>query len=154
MKKFLTVVLIVILAANGCTNYRNVDIKSVQLSNLKFISTSKASIELSYIISNPTSSTIILSSGNGIVTRKGVDFAQLEVVRPDTLLPGSVKSGKIEINALLVDPLPLLSMGLNIQKWKVEDFKLSTKLVFKNARGGKKTLRYKDIPLKNLINRL
>jgi len=154
MKKFLTVVLIVILAANGCTNYRNVDIKSVQLSSFKFVSTSKANIELSYIISNPTTSTIILFSGNGIITRKGVDFAQLEIVRPDTLLPKSVKNGKIEINALLVDPLPLLSMGLNIEKWRVEDFKLSTKLVFKNARGGKKILRYKDVPLKNLINRL
>lgn len=153
MKKSLPLAIIIVLLTTACTNYKNIEVRSVSLSSFKLVSTSRASIELDYIINNPTASAIILSSGEGIITKKGLDFAQLEIPKPDTLPPRTIKSGKLVVNAVLLDPISLLSMGLNISSWKAEDFHVNTKMVFRTASGYKKTLKHKNIPLKDLINK-
>jgi len=153
MKRTLPLAIIIALLTTACTNYKNIEVRSVKLNSFKLVSTSRASIELDYIINNPTGTEIILSSGEGIITKKGFDFAQLEVQKPDTLPPRTIKSGKLVIDAVLLDPISLLSMGLNISSWKTEDFHVNSKMVFKTTSGYKKTLRHKNIPLKDLINK-
>ena len=153
MKRTLPLAIIIALLTTACTNYKNIEVRSVKLNSFKLVSTSRASIELEYIIDNPTGAAIILSSGEGIITKKGLDFAQLEVQKPDTLPPRTVKNGKLVVNAVLLDPMSLLSMGLNISSWKAEDFHVNTKMVFRTTSGYKKTLRHKNIPLKDLINK-
>jgi len=154
MKKSLSLAIIILLITGACTNFSNLDVRSVKLSKFTLVNTSKARIEFDYTINNPTSSTFILSSGEGVIAKKGLDFAQLEIMKGDTIPPRTLKSGKVSIDAMLLDPISLLSMGLNIASWRVEDFHVSSKIVIKTSSGHKRTVRFKNVPLQNLINRL
>jgi len=154
MNRSLFLAILVILATVSCTNYSNVDVKYVKLNSFKLVSTSKASIEFDYTVDNPTGSSIVISTADGIITKKGVDFAQLELMKSDTIPPRTLKSGKINIDITLLDPISLLSMGLNIASWRVEDFNVNAKVVIKTSSSHRKTLRFKNVPLGNLTGRL
>lgn len=59
----------------------------------------------------------------------------------------------ISINAHIVDPLSLLSGGLNISTWDVDNFRLTAKLTVGTDKGGKRVFKVKEMPIKNIIKR-
>ncbi|MPM68740.1 hypothetical protein SDC9_115674 [bioreactor metagenome] len=53
----------------------------------------------------------------------------------------------------LLDPLALLSMGLNISTWDIKDFEINARTTVKTSTGLRKQIKLKKVPLQNLINK-
>lgn len=153
MKRLLTVTVLVITLLSSCTNYRNIEVSSVALRDVKLLSTSRAAIEVEYVITNHSGSDLILASADGFLMKNRVNFAQLTLVSADTVARGETTSNRLKFNVELLDPLSLFSMGLNINSWKTSDFEINIRGVIENSKGRKKVFKFKNLPLENLIKR-
>jgi len=153
MKRLLTVIVLVVTLLSSCTNYRNIEVSSVALRDVKLLSTSRAAIEVEYVITNNSGSDLILSSADGFLMKNRVNFAQLTIVSADTVARGETTTNRLKFNVELLDPLSLFSMGLNINSWKTSDFEINVRGVIENSKGRKKVFKFKNLPLENLIKR-
>lgn len=153
MKRLLTVIVLVVTLLSSCTNYRNIEVSSVALRDVKLLSTSRAAIEVEYVITNNSGSDLILSSADGFLMKNRVNFAQLTLVSADTVARGETTTNRLKFNVELLDPLSLFSMGLNINSWKTSDFEINVRGVIENSKGRKKVFKFKNLPLENLIKR-
>ncbi len=154
MKRLLFLTLLSALLFAGCGNFRDIDIKQVKLQKFNLVSTSRADVTFDYLIDNPTNASLIISAADGFITKKGVRFAQLGLMQSDTIAPRSLTYSSLVIKIDLLDPISLLSMGLNISSWREQDFNLDARITVKTSSGYKKTLRFKNTPLNHLVNRL
>jgi len=153
MKRLLIVIVLVITLLSSCTNYRNIEVSSVALRDVKLLSTSRAAIEVEYVITNNSGSDLILASADGFLMKNRVNFAQLTLVSADTVARGETTTNRLKFNVELLDPLSLFSMGLNINSWKTSDFEINVRGVIENSKGRKKVFKFKNLPLENLIKR-
>jgi len=153
MKRLLTVIVLVITLLSSCTNYRNIEVNSVALRDVKLLSTSRAAIEVEYVITNNSGSDLILASADGFLMKNRVNFAQLTLVSADTVARGETTTNRLKFNVELLDPLSLFSMGLNINSWKTSDFEINVRGVIENSKGRKRVFKFKNLPLENLIKR-
>lgn len=153
MKRLLTVIVLVITLLSSCTNYRNIEVSSVALRDVKLLSTSRAAIEVEYVITNNSGSDLILASADGFLMKNRVNFAQLTLVSADTVARGVTTTNRLKFNVELLDPLSLFSMGLNINSWKTSDFEINVRGVIENSKGRKRVFKFKNLPLENLIKR-
>ena len=153
MKRLLTVIVLVITLLSSCTNYRNIEMNSVALRDVKLLSTSRAAFEVEYVITNNSGSDLILTSADGFLMKNRVNFAQLTLVSADTVARGETTTNRLKFNVELLDPLSLFSMGLNINSWKTSDFEINVRGVIENSKGRKRVFKFKNLPLENLIKR-
>jgi hypothetical protein len=154
MKKAILLLTTLALSLQSCVNYSNIDVNNVNLSGFELVNTSRADIKFDYMVNNPTGSTFIIQAADGFIKKKGINFAQLSLYKPDTIPPKSIEKGSLVVKVDLLDPISILSMGLNISSWRAEDFEIDARITVKNGAGRKKVIRLKDMPLDNLINRL
>ena len=154
MKRLLFLTLLSIAFLSSCTNFNELDIKSVKLQKFTLVNTSRADVSFECLVDNPTNSSLIVTSAEGFITKKGVNFAQLALLRADTIAAKAVSSSFVVIQVNLLDPISLLSMGLNISSWKVDDFNIDARITIKTSSGYKKVLKFKDVPLDHLVSRL
>lgn len=154
MKRLLFLTLLSALMFSGCTDFSEVDVKNFKLKKFDLVNTSRADITFEYLIDNPTSTDLIITSANGFITKKGVNFAQIGLMEPDTIASRSVSSNLADIQVDLLDPMSLLSMGLNISSWRVEDFNLNARITVRTSSGFRKIIKFKNVPLEHLVKRL
>lgn len=154
MKRLQFLLLLFGLLVTSCTNFNELDIKSVKLQKFNLVNTSRADVSFEFLVDNPTNSSLIITSAEGFITKKGVNFAQIGLLKADTISPRSVSNGVFAFQLVLLDPISLLSMGLNISSWRVQDFNLDASITIKTSSGHKKTLKLKEVPLDHLVNRL
>ncbi len=154
MNRLLSLVLVLTLFATSCTKLREVDIKKVDIKSFQLLNTSTANIELEYLIQNPSGRRLIIESASALLKRSGVDFATATMIKADTIPPRTQSLYRASFRIEVSDPLALLSMGLNLSKWSYKDFRVDARATIKASGRGKKTIKFKDIPLENLINRL
>jgi len=154
MKRLIIPILLSALLFQSCVNYKEIDIKQVKIQKFNLVNTSRANVTFDYLVDNPTNSTLIISSAEGFITKKGVNFAQMELMQPDTIPSKRMTSGEISLKIDLLDPISLLSMGLNISSWKVQDFNFDAKITIKTSSGYKKVLKFRNVPLEHLTDRL
>ncbi|MFA6335473.1 MAG: hypothetical protein WCX48_07950 [Bacteroidales bacterium] len=154
MKRLLFLTILSALLFTSCTNFSEVDIKNIKLNKFNLVNTSRADVTFEYLIDNPTNSSLIIASAEGFITKEGVNFAQLGLMKPDTIASRSVTSNLVAIKVDMLDPVSLLSMGLNLSSWRIEDFNLDAKITIKTSSGYKKVFKFKNVPLEHLVNRL
>lgn len=154
MKRLLFLTLFPIVLLASCTNFSEVDIKNIKLHEFNLVNTFRANVTFEYLIDNPTNSSLIITSADGFITKKGVNFAQLGLIKSDTIVSRSVTSNLVAIEVDLLDPISLLSMGLNISSWRVQDFNLDARITVKTSSGYKKIFKFKNVPLEHLVDRL
>jgi len=154
MNRLLTLALILTLIATGCSKLTEVNVLSVDVKSFQLLSTSKANIELEYLVQNPSNRNLIIESADGMLKKGGIDFATAILVRADTIPPKTQSLYRAVFRIDIQDPLALLAMGLNISKWSYSDFRIDAKAVVKASGGSKRTIKFKDIMLKDLIDRL
>jgi len=154
MKRLLFLTLFPIVLFASCTNFSEVDIKNIKLHEFNLVNTFRANVTFEYLIDNPTNSSFIITSADGFITKKGVNFAQLGLIKSDTIASRSVTSNLVAIKVDLLDPISLLSMGLNISSWRVQDFNLDARITVKTSSGYKKIFKFKNVPLEHLVDRL
>ena len=154
MKRLLFLTLFPIVLLANCTNFSEVDIKNIKLHEFNLVNTSRADVSFEYLVDNHTNSTLIVTSAEGFITKNGVNFAQLGLTKSDTITSRSVTSNLVAIKVDLLDPISLLSMGLNISSWRAQDFNLDARITVKTSSGYKKIFKFKNVPLEHLVDRL
>ncbi len=153
MKRYVLLLILLAPALQSCINYRNIDIESVSLSGFKLVNTSRADITFDYTAENATSAPLVIASADGIIKKKGINFAQMTLLKADTIPPKSVKNGTLAVRFDLLDPVSILSMGLNIASWRAQDFNIDARILIRSGEKRKKVFRVKEIPLENLIKK-
>lgn len=126
-----------------------VDIKSVKL-----LSTSSANIELSCLIKNPSRRTFVIEDAEALLKRGGANFANATMIKADTIVPESQKLYTALFKVEITDPLSLLSMGLNMSRWDLSDFKIDARTIVKPSGMSRKILKFRDLPMEKLIEKL
>lgn len=153
MKRLLVFPLLFVLLFSSCTNYRDIEIKSVSLYDVKLLSTSRAMVEVEYVIDNTANADIVLVSADGFLTKNRVNFAQITLIKADTIAMASETKNRALFQVEILDPISLFSMGLNIKNWKMSDLEINARGLIRNSKGGRKVLKFKNMPLENIIKR-
>jgi hypothetical protein len=153
MKRLLVLPLLVLLLFTSCTNFRNIEIKSVKLKEVKLLSTSKAMVDVEFIINNTANANLVLQSSDGFLTKNGINFAQITLIKTDTIAALAQSTNMARFQIELLDPMSLFSMGLNIKSWKMSDFEINARGVIRTSKGGRKSFKLKNMPLENLTKR-
>ena len=153
MKKFSLFIILVITLLSGCNNYRDIEILDVKLTDVKILSTSRAEVELEYVVRNGSSRDLTLTSTDGFLKKEGVNFAQFRLIESGLIERGKTSSNKTKINVELLDPISLFSLGLNINSWKMSVFQVDVRCVISNDRGNKSVFKFKNLPLEKLVNK-
>jgi len=153
MRRYVLLLILLAPALQSCINYRNVDIGSVSLNSFKLVNTSRADITFDYTAENATGVPLVIASAHGIIKKKGVNFAQMTLLKADTIPPRSIKNGTLAVRFDLLDPVSILAMGLNIASWRAQDFNIDARILIRSGEKRKKVLKVREIPLENLINK-
>ena len=96
---------------------------------------------------------LILQSIDGFLTRNSVNFAQITLIKTDTIAAACQSTNRARFQVELLDPMALFSMGLNIKSWKMSDFEINARGVLRTSKGGRKAIKLKNVPLESLTNR-
>ncbi len=144
--------LFILLLISSCHPYKKLNLSSIKLTSVELKSTSKVSFVLTAEVENENEKAISLEDFNGVLFHENNEFALVDLKEPVSVMAGEKASIDISLEAKLIDPLSLLSMGLNIETWDIDDFRVSSKATLRAEKGRKKTLRIKNMPLEKLIN--
>lgn len=152
MKRFSILALISIVFLSGCTKYKDIKIESINLSSMKIVNTSKANLVFDVKAENPTNATLYLTDMHGTLLRNNKDFATLQLMDTPSIEPSYKGAFPVKMEISIIDPISILSLGLNFKSWNVEDFRINGKITIKSSTGGRKSFKYKDVPVQRLIN--
>jgi len=154
MNRLLVSLLFVSLLFTSCTKLGQVQIKEVNVKSVKLINTSSAEVEVEFIVHNPTNKDLFLCNAEGVLKRGAVNFATVSLIRCDTVVANRISVNRLSLRLNMVDPLSLLSMGLNMSQWKFSDFKVDARAVIRPSKGTRRVIKIKDMPLEDLSKRL
>lgn len=154
MNRLLLLVVVVILASSGCSKLKEVDVRDMKVNKFELVNTTTANIEIEYLVENPSGRTITVEGVDGVLKKGGVNFAYATMLSADTVPPRMASINGIIFRIQINDPLSLLAVGMNVARWDLDEFRLDAVFVLRVSGAGKKTLKYKDVPLKNIVNAL
>ena len=117
------------------------------------LSTSALQINIGYNVSNPSNRDLILEKADGIVKKDGVEFALLTLIEADTVKAAAQQHYSATFKLELLDPLSLLSMGLDPSKWQIEEFRVDASSFIKSSSGVRKCIKFKELPLNSIIKK-
>lgn len=150
MKRFVFL-LISVIALTSCNKFKDIEVDFVSLSSFRLHSTSQAELSFDVIVDNPTDNTIILNGINGMIRKSDRDFAAVSLKEPVTVPPMSREKRTVVVSFSLLDPMALLSIGLNIDSWDMSDFKVNGTLYLKTDSGLKHKFRFKNVTLERML---
>lgn len=147
-------VFVLLIFCSSCTNYAKVDILTVGMSDFKLVSTNRAVITFKAYVNNPLNKEITLSSFDGKVFKDNSHFANVTLDGDVTIAP--YERGDVYVKALvdLIDPLALLSSGLDISNWDKNTFRMDGKVSLKSTPGVKRSFKFKNVTLDQVIEKL
>lgn len=154
MKRFLGFLLFASLLFTSCTKLGEVELKEIKVKSFQLRNTSTADIDVEFSVHNPTNRDLFLCDAKGVLKRGGVDFATITLIQCDTVVANRISVNNMTFRMDLVDPLSLLSMGLNLSQWKFSDFNIDLRAVIRPSNGRRRVLKMKDMPLEKLARRL
>ncbi len=154
MNRLLVSLLFISLLFTSCSKLGQVEIKELNVKSFRLINTSSAHVEVEFIIHNPTNKELLLCNADGVLKRGEVNFALVSLQHCDTVAANRVSVNTLVFKLDLLDPISLLSMGLNLSQWKFSDFRVDARAFIKPLPGRKRVIKIKNIPLENLSKRL
>lgn len=149
IRKSIILLLALLIGVTSCSSYKEVQINDITLSRIKLRSTSSAEIKVNMEISNPTSSKFTLTQMHSTVMHKGAKFADIDTKEMHTINKRCDTTIAIPLDIKILDPLQLLSIGINYQSWNWEDFSADIKMTVKSG-SLKRTIRRNNVPLSEL----
>lgn len=150
MKRFFFL-LISVIALTSCNKFKDIEVDFVSLSSFRLHSTSQAELSFDVIVDNPTDNTIILNGINGMIRKSDRDFAAVSLKETVSVPPMSREKRTVVVSFSLLDPMALLSIGLNIDSWDMSDFKVNGTLYLKTDSGLKHKFRFKNVTLERML---
>lgn len=153
LKKVEKIAILLLLAVivTSCQQYKNIQVSELSIDEFKFENTTSAKISASVLVNNPTRSTISLADGNAVIKKEGKDFVALTIPTPAFIAPETKERVSIAIDADVLDPIGILTTGLNIASWDLKVFTLDGKITLKSSSGMKKVFKFKDEPIENVF---
>lgn len=136
----------------SCSPARHIEIQKVGISEFRMESSTKANVLLNIALENKADYPISLTYLEATIKKDMDLFATVELKDTAYASPLSRENVKVPVEISLCDPIALLSMGLNIRSWDIDDFIVYGKISLQGK--GKSTHKFKDIPLRTLLNRL
>ncbi len=149
MRRSIIFTLLFMLLLSGC-QVRKIGIRNVSLGSVHLESTSAADVELIVDMDNPGKSAISLIHAEASLYRDGKEFARAVLMETAIASPGFSGELPVKLQVSFVDPMALLTIGLNFGSWSLDSFSVDGKAVIK-GNGGKRTLRMNNIPLQKLV---
>ena len=154
MRRYIALfVAIILVGCTSCTNYRQINIMSVEVKDFKLNTTSRATVTLKAYIDNPLSKEISLIYLGGKLYKDQAHFADIEF-DDLSIAPNSKGEVFVDVTIDLIDPLALLSSGLDISKWDKDTFRVDGKAMLKSEPGGKRSFKFKNVTFNQIIDRL
>lgn len=154
MRRYLLLGAIMVALLTNCSKFYAIEMGGATLKGFKLTGTSSAEIELEVSVDNPSGRAIYLDGVDGFLKKEGINFAQLSLVEADTIAARQVSVNSVKFKIDIVDPLSLLSMGLNLSKWDYSDFTLDVRGVVRTTKGGRRVVKFKGLPIDRVIDRL
>lgn len=143
-----------LLLLTGCAEYRQISVDNVTVGSFRFNGTSSATIVLKALIDNPTGHTITLETLDAVLLREGKDFVKFSLDGAPAAAPRSKDTVDIPIKASVLDPISIITAGLDFKSWNMEDFVVDGKVVVRSDGGFRNTLNMKKTPLEDIVNGL
>lgn len=153
MKKFSFILLLMAILFQGCASYRQIELVDVEFGKVRMKALTKAEINVTLKIENPTRSTFHISSMDGVVNGAGSEFARFSLAQEISVPPGNPALVQAAIVAEVTDPLALLANGLSLNSLKDEKFTVDASLQIRKGLV-KKKFKIKEVPLKELLKEL
>lgn len=154
MKRLLGFLFFAALLFTSCNKLGQVEVKAINVKNFKLVNTSSADITVEVIINNPTNKQLVLCNADGFLKRGAANFAMFSLGSCDTVASNRISVNNLTFRINVIDPLSLLSMGLNLSQWKYSDFKVDARAIIRPLPGRKRVVKIKDMPLESLAKRL
>lgn len=117
-------------------------------------SSTEANVTFDFLVNNMAQYPISLTFMEATIKKDMDLFAFIALEDTATVSPLAKESVKVPIDITLCDPMSLLSMGLNINKWDINAFTISGKISLAGKNGSKYTHKIKEMPLGTLLKRL
>ena len=153
MKNFSFILLLMVSLLQGCASYKQIELADVEFGKVRMKALTKAEIQVTLKIENPTRSTFHISSMDGVVNGAGSEFARFSLAQEISVLPGNPALVPATIVAEVTDPLALLANGLSLNSLKDEKFTVDASLQIRKGLV-KKKFKIKEVPLKELLKEL
>ncbi|MBR5610869.1 MAG: hypothetical protein IKW65_05050 [Bacteroidales bacterium] len=151
----LTLIFIICLAVlSSCSPAKQLSIDKISLSGFRMESSTEANVTFDFLVNNMAQYPISLTFMEATIKKDMDLFAFIALEDTATVSPLAKESVKVPIDITLCDPMSLLSMGLNINKWDINAFTISGKISLAGKNGSKYTHKIKEMPLGTLLKRL
>ena len=153
MRRFVLLLAAAVLLA-GCAGYNEIRVEEAGLRSFRFNGTSSATIEINAVVNNPTRYSIAVETVDAVLFRTGKDFVRFSLEDVPSAAPGSVSTVVIPVRASVLDPVGIITAGLDFRSWRIDDFTVSGKVVFSADGRMKKTVRLRKVPLKDIAEKV
>lgn len=153
MKKFSLILLLATFLLQGCANYRKIALVDVEFGKARMTALTKAEVQVTLKINNPTRAVFYISDLNGSLDGAGTEVAKFSLVEEIAVQPGSPSLVPARIAIEVTDPLALLAKGFNLKALLKEDFTVDAAVQVRKGMA-KKWFRAEGIPLQELLDNL
>lgn len=155
MKRFLHIlcILTALAATVSCSSYRNIRISEFRINSVSAKSIRNIEVSASAYAVNPSPATFTMEVDAELMIGENV-FAEITSIDIDKLKSRSEGTVSGTFNVDIKDPLKLLSMGLNAEKWDINLFTVSGTALVKGSNGIQKKLKMKNLPLDKFVKGL
>ena len=98
-----------------------ISVENVALAGFRFNGTSSATIELEADVYNPTPHVIFLDEVDAVLFREGKEFARFALEDKPSVAADTNSKVRIPVRASVSDPISIISAGLNLSSWNLDD---------------------------------
>lgn len=152
--KRISILFLLVLLLGSCSYYNKIDIGNLKVSALKLESTTNAKLSLKVNVANGSNRTITVIAIDGLLYKDNTKFATIRLVEPASIAPTIHDVVTLNTQVSLIDPIALLSTGLNLSKYNPEDFLVDGMIVVKPNIGIKKKIKIKGMPITELVKNM
>lgn len=117
-------------------------------------SSTKANIVFDFKVSNMAQYPVDLVFMEATIKKDMDLFATIDLKDTASVKALSSENVKIPVGVTLCDPMSLLSMGLNVKNWDINEFVVTGKVTLVGNKGSKHTHKIKEMPLSTLLKHL
>jgi hypothetical protein len=154
MRRITFIFLMCVVLLGSCSPVKHLAIEKIVVSEFRMESSTKANVTFDFLVGNGASYPVSLVFTEATVTKDMDLFATIALKDTVSVAPVSRGHVKVPVEITLCDPMSLLSMGLNIKNWDIDEFVVNGKMVLCGKGKSKTVYKIKEKPLGVLLKKL
>ena len=136
---------------SSCSSYRDIEVKDFTIDDFS-MQGSNILIDFSAMVNNP-SRAFVIQGAAGDLNRGQQPFASAQLMDAISVVGKSEQRYSGQLQLTVKDLMALFRMGTDSNSWDLNSFLFTGDMRIKSA-GIKKTFKYRDTPLNQLLNSL